>query len=69
MMPLFVTFGKAGICINFILAYVANIQVFPVLFCGTAMGVCNITARILTVGAPIIAEVAEPIPMAIFCVM
>jgi len=35
----------------FVIVYVATVEVFPTLFCATAMGFCNFGARFLTIGA------------------
>jgi len=65
-MPIFVIVAKFGISGGFVIVYVCTVDVFPTLFCSTAMGFCNFLARILTILAPEIAEHAPPLPMALF---
>lgn len=66
LMPLFVLLAKFGISGGFNLSYCATVDVFPVLFCGTGIGVCNFFARTLTIFAPMVAEVQPPLPMILF---
>jgi len=51
-MPVFVGIARLGISACFNLIYLANSDVFPTLFAATAMGVCNLLARIVTVLSP-----------------
>lgn len=51
-MPIFVVLTKIGITGGFVIVYVATVDVFPTLFCATAMGFCNFGARVLTILAP-----------------
>ena len=37
--------------------YLGHMDLFPIVFSSTAMGLCNILARTLTVFAPIVAEI------------
>lgn len=39
---------------------------FPTLFAASAFGICNLTARIFTIFAPLVAEIPAPLPMIIF---
>ena len=68
-MPLFVTLAKFGISMGFCLVYVGTEELFPTLFCATAFGICNLFSRGLSIGAPQLAEVKEPYPMLIFCIL
>jgi hypothetical protein len=69
LMPIFVTFAKFGISSGFVIVYVSTVDVFPTLFCATALGFCNFFARIATILAPLIAEKPPPLPMLIFTSM
>lgn len=40
MMPEFVIISKFGISCAFLSVYIANMEMFPTLFCGTAFGIC-----------------------------
>lgn len=66
LMPIFVVIAKFGISGGYTILYVSTNDVFPVLFCSTAIGMCNFISRILTIFSAEIAEVAEPWPMILF---
>jgi len=59
---------EAGVSGTFNLCYLANTQIFPAIFAGTAFGFCNIGAKLATILAPLIAEVDAPTPMIIFTI-
>lgn len=65
LMPLFVVICKFGITGGFVIVYCSTVDMFPTLFCSTALGFCNFGARILSIAAPIIAESEPPLPMII----
>ena len=46
--------------------YIGHMDLFPVVFSSTSMGICNVFARFTTVFAPIVANVDEPTPEIIF---
>ena len=50
--PLFLSILRIGVAGSFNLAYLANVDVFPTLFSGSAIGICNFFARICTTLAP-----------------
>ena len=52
----------------FNVVYLANSEIFPPLFSSTIFGICNTFSRILTILAPMVAELQEPIPKIIFTV-
>ena len=66
LMPLFVLLAKFGISGAFNLCYCSTVDVFPVLFCGTGIGICNFFARFITIFAPEVAETSPPLPMILF---
>jgi hypothetical protein len=66
LMPFFVVIAKFGVAGAFNLVYISNADVFPTLFCATAMGICNFFARVVTIMAPEVAEQPAPLPMGIF---
>ena len=55
----FVSFGNVG---SFMILWLANLDLFPVVYSTTALGFCNLTARFVTILAPMIAELPEPVP-------
>ena len=68
-MPLFVLLTRYGISSAFNLVWIANSVVFPTLFTGTAMGICNVFARCATFFSPMLAEFPAPYPMVIFAIL
>ena len=65
-MPVFVLLSKFGIACAFNTSYLTTPMVFPVILTSTAFGICNVVARLATVGAPIIAEFKFPTPTLVF---
>ncbi len=71
LMPTFVAVARVGISAGFNLIYMMNADVFPTLFAATAMGICNLLARIITILSPQVAEWPGNAPMVVytlFCV-
>lgn len=66
LMPLFVVLAKCGVTGVFTLAYMNTVELFPTLFAATAMGICNFSARLITIFAPLLAEFKPPTPMILF---
>jgi nitrate/nitrite transporter NarK len=62
LVPIFILLGKSGVSGTFNICYLANAQIFPAIFAGTAFGICNIGAKLATILAPLIAETSQPIP-------
>ena len=56
---LILNFGITG---NFGNLYIGHLDLFPNVFSGTTMGICNVVARLCTVFAPIVAEIKQPVP-------
>ena len=68
-MPFFVILAKFGIAGGFVIVYVSTVDVFPTLFCASALGFCNFFARLVTILAPEIAERPPPLPMTLFVLL
>lgn len=66
LMPIFVAVSRIGIAAGFNLIYLMNAEVFPTLFAATAMGICNLLARVMTIMSPQVAELPGAVPMVIF---
>ena len=49
--------------------YIAHMDIFPIVFSTTSMGICNIVARCITATAPVVAEIDEPTPEIIFTIL
>jgi hypothetical protein len=46
--------------------FVSTVEIFPTQFVATAFGFCNIGCHLLSIGAPMVAEMDAPIPMTVF---
>lgn len=66
LIPIVVLLTRSGMKCTFDSCYLANSTIFPAIFAGTAFGLCNIGAKIVTIFSPLTAEVKDPIPMVIF---
>ena len=62
----FVLLSRFGICITFNMNYIATQRLFPSVVLASVFGITNVFARFTTVLAPLIAEMPDPYPMAIF---
>jgi len=69
LMPIFVVITKIGISGSFVNVYISTVDIFPTLFCATALGFCNFFARVLTIAAPQVAELDPPLPIIILTCM
>lgn len=68
-MPVFCVVSRVGIAALFTQLYVVNSELFPTLFAPTAMGMCNLVARIATILAPQIAEMPGNMPMVLYSLL
>ena len=69
VVPACLTIANFGSCGNFSNLYIGHLDLFPLVFGTTTMGICNVIARFLTVFAPIVAEVEEPYPEIAYTVL
>ena len=67
-MAAFVLLSKFGSAFAFCIDYLATPRVFPITLTGSAFGICNIFARLITVLSPVTAELPFPAPMSILAV-
>ena len=67
-MAVFVLLSRAGIAFAFAAVTLATPMVFPVILRSTAFGVCNVIARFISIGSPLIAETQPPLPFIAFSV-
>ena len=58
-----------GLLSAFMLVYLINPLVFPAVFCSSSLGTSNISARMMTILAPLLAEWPKPLPMLIYCIL
>lgn len=63
---IFFLFAKFGVTCTFNINYVANSYFFPTLFAATAIGFCNILARMVSSLSFIVSQLEEPTPMWLF---
>ncbi|CDW78040.1 solute carrier family member 5 [Stylonychia lemnae] len=66
IIPFVVIFCRFGISMSFNSVYIGNNRLFPTQFQSTTFGFLNFLSHCLSVGAPIIAEISDPIPILIF---
>jgi len=60
--PFAVLSAKFGISAAFNMLYMSTLQYFPSEFMGSVFGVCNVTARLITILSPMVAEAPDPTP-------
>lgn len=66
LVPVMILFTRFGVSATFNISYLANAQLFPPIFSGTAIGICSMFAKLSTIIAPMLAEVPAPAPMIVF---
>jgi OCT family organic anion transporter-like MFS transporter 8 len=69
LIPVMILATRFGVSATFNICYLANAQLFPSIFAGTAIGICNIFAKMSTIIAPMLAEVPDPAPMTVFAII
>lgn len=62
-MPVFVMITKMGISSAYMSSWLAPVGMFPTLFQATAFGIFSFTSNLVTIAAPQIAQMEDPIPM------
>lgn len=60
--PYTVLAAKFGTGAAFAMLYMSTLQYFPNRYMGRVFGTCNVTARFVTIMAPMVAELPSPIP-------
>lgn len=68
LIPGLILFTRFGVSATFNISYLANAQLFPPIFAGTAIGICSMFAKLSTIIAPMLAEVPAPAPMIVFAI-
>lgn len=66
--PFTVLAAKFGTGAGFAMLYMSTLQYFPNRYMGRVFGTCNVTARFVTIMAPMVAESASPTPELIMVV-
>lgn len=67
--PLMLLIAKFGFSQAFVAAYLGVILLYPTILTSTAMGVCNLLARVASITAPLVAEVRSPLNLTILLVI
>ena len=63
--PVMLMIARFGVSQAFVVAYLAVVLLYPTILTSTAMGVCNLLARIATITAPLVIEVKAPLNLVI----
>lgn len=61
-------FSRIGASMSFNIGYVSITKLFPTQYVTTAMGAVNLVSHLITIGAPMVAELGEPIPMIVYSI-
>lgn len=69
VIPACICVSRIGASMCFNIGYVSVARLFPTQYTATVFGVVNFVAHNITIGAPIVAELQDPIPMVNFCIM
>ncbi len=64
--PFVIIMSRIGNSMSFNTMYVTNNRLFPVYFLASSFGLLNFISHLVGVGAPMVAEVADPLPFAVF---
>ena len=63
LIPIAVLGAKAGISVAFCFLYFTTVNYFESKYLGLVMGFSNVSGRMSTIAAPIVAELPDPVPM------
>lgn len=66
LVPLFIILSRMGNSMAFNTVYVSNNRFFPTKYLASTYGLVNFIAHLVAVGAPMLAEVSDPYPFAVF---
>lgn len=67
LIPALVALSRIGGSMSFNIGYVSVSRLFPTNYVTTVFGIVNFFSHMITVGAPVVAELEEPIPFVVFC--
>lgn len=68
MVPLVILLSRVGNSMSFNTVYVTNNRLFPTHFLTSSFGLLNFISHIISIAAPMVAEVSNPYPMGIFLI-
>ncbi len=66
LVPVFIVCSRIGTMMAFNVVYASNNQFFPTRYLATTFGIVNFISHLISVGAPILAEVPHPLPFLVF---
>ena len=66
VIAIFVLISRIGMTSAFNIVYIATPYLFPVIFGSTCLGIFNFWARLVSIIAPVAAELEYPVPMSLF---
>jgi len=66
LIPLFIVLSRMGNSMSFNTVYVTNNRLFPTEFLASTYGIANLISHLLTIGAPLVAEIPDPFPFLVF---
>ena len=69
LIPIFIILSKMGTSMVNNTGYLANSKLFPPLFSSTSLGLCNLISHLISILAPILAEVNDPYPFIVFVIL
>lgn len=67
--PVVISFARVGCCMSFNIGYVAVAKLFPTGYVASVFGIVNFMSHIVTIGAPLVAELPSPIPFCVIAVL
>ena len=63
LIPVLIILAKFGISASFNMVFIASVQLIPTIVAASVFGYCNVSARLITVLSPIVAELDYPLPL------
>jgi hypothetical protein len=64
--PVFIVLSRIGTNMSFNITYCSNSRLFPTKFLATTFGIVNLISHLISIGAPLIAEISDPYPFLVF---
>ena len=68
MVPFIIILARIGTSMVNNAGYLANSKLFPPLFSSTSLGLCNFVAHLISILAPVLAEIQDPYPFIVFVI-
>lgn len=68
VVPLIIAACRIGSSMSFNMGYVAVAKLFPTQFVTSVFGIVNLISHLVTIAAPMVAEIKHPVPMIAFAI-